>query len=64
MKGTKISNEYQSNFKNDFYFITLKLETLKTEITQSKKDILKWFMSGFIILFLMILVLFATIVLK
>jgi len=60
----KVSEEYKSIFKEDFYRMDLKLEELRCEIKDVKNDLLKWCMGGFITMVLMILGLFATILLK
>ena len=63
-KTQKVSNEYKSIFKEDFYKMDLKIENVRTEIAQSKSDMIKWYMAGFITIVLMILGLFTTIILK
>lgn len=51
------NSDFRSSVREDFLKLELKLE-------QNKSDILKWFISLFITLFLMILGLYATILLK
>jgi hypothetical protein len=51
------NSDFRSSVREDFLKLELKLE-------QNKSDILKWFISPFITLFLMILGLYATILLK
>jgi hypothetical protein len=51
------NSDFRSSVREDFLKLELKLE-------QNKSDILKWFIGLFITLFLMILGLYATILLK
>jgi len=51
------NSDFKSSVREDFLKLELKLE-------QNKSDILKWFIGLFITLFLMILGLYATILLK
>jgi hypothetical protein len=58
------NTEFKSFIKEDFYKIDLKFKQMRTEIKESKTDMIKWFFAFFVTLVLMILGLFATILLK
>lgn len=53
--------EYKSQIKEDLFKMEMQL---RTEIKESKTDMIKWFFAFFITLVLMILGLYATILLK
>jgi hypothetical protein len=44
--------------------IELKMDKLELKIEQTKSELLKWFISGFITIVLMLMGLFATVVLR
>ena len=61
----KLENSgFTSEIKEDFLKLDLQFEQLNTKIEQSKNNTLKWFIGLFITLFIMILGLYATILLK
>ncbi len=57
----RINTKYKSELQSDLQKLEIKL---RTEIKDSKTDMIKWFFAFFVTLVLMILGLYATILLK
>jgi len=60
-KTIKINTQYKSDLQSDLQKMEMQL---RTEIKDSKTDMIKWFFAFFVTLVLMILGLYATILLK
>lgn len=62
------NSDFRSSVREDFLKLELKLSNdikeVRIEVKETKSDLLKWFIGLFITLFLMILGLYATILLK
>ena len=47
--------EFKSNLKEDFYKVDLRIEGVRSEIKETKVDLIKWFVGLFFALALMII---------